>query len=108
LIDVRHVRPAPAVQATLARAKVQQAGRPAPRSADLVLDVTIRAPNRVFIRGRGLDAEMGGDVRLTGPVSDIAAVGGFALERGRLAILGQRITFESGSVTLAGDLDPFI
>ena len=72
------------------------------------LDVTVNAPRRIFVRGRGLDAELGGSVRLTGPVTDIQPVGGFQMIRGRLSILGQRITFDEGTVTLVGDLDPFL
>jgi translocation and assembly module TamB len=72
------------------------------------LDVSVNAPARIFVRGRGLDAELGGSVRLTGPVTDIHPVGGFDLIRGRLGILGQRITFDEGTVTLVGDLDPFL
>jgi translocation and assembly module TamB len=41
-------------------------------------------------------------------VTDIQPVGAFNLIRGRLAILGQRITFDEGRVTLVGDLDPFL
>src|SRR5690606_40369622 len=41
-------------------------------------------------RSSDLDAEVGGQVRLTGSVNDIHPVGGFQLSRGRLAILGQR------------------
>ena len=72
------------------------------------LDVNVSAPNQIFVRGRGLDAEVGGSVRLTGSVNDIRPVGGFELTRGRLAILGQRVTFEDGLVTLVGDLDPYL
>ena len=71
-------------------------------------DVTVDAPARVFVRGRGIDAELGGQVRLTGPVSNIAPVGRFDLIRGRISILGQRIVFTEGSVTLIGNLDPTI
>jgi translocation and assembly module TamB len=81
---------------------------PQRRPSVVQLDVTVSAPNQIFIRGRGLDAEVGGSVRLTGSVNDIRPVGGFRLNRGRLAILGQRVTFEQGSVTLVGDLDPFL
>jgi translocation and assembly module TamB len=70
--------------------------------------VTVRAPNQIFIRGRGLDAEVGGEVRLTGSLNNIQPVGGFTLRRGRLAILGQRVSFEEGEVTLVGDLDPYL
>jgi translocation and assembly module TamB len=110
LIDVQHVRTPPAVEQTLARAKVDERGAPIPqtRPSGVVLDVNVNAPNQIFIRGRGLDAEVGGSVRLTGPLTDIQPVGAFSLNRGRLAILGQRVTFQSGEVTLVGDLDPFL
>ncbi len=110
LIDVEHVRTPAPVQQTLQRAKVGTNGAPVPQSRPpgLLLDINVNAPNQIFIRGRGLDAEVGGSVRLTGPLSDIQPIGAFALNRGRLSILGQRITFESGSVTLVGDLDPFL
>jgi translocation and assembly module TamB len=79
---------------------------PQTRSSGLLLDVTVNAPNQIFIRGRGLDAEVGGSVRLAGPLSNVQPVGAFALERGRLSVLGQRLDFETGTVTLMGDLDP--
>ncbi|WP_196259771.1 translocation/assembly module TamB domain-containing protein [Pelagibacterium limicola] len=109
LIAVDHRNAPPHVLQTLARARVDEravGGVAAP--VPLALDVTISAPNQVFLRGRGLDAEVGGQVRVTGNVNAIEPVGGFELIRGRLTILGQRIDFESGMVTLMGDLDPFI
>jgi translocation and assembly module TamB len=74
----------------------------------LRLNVAINAPNRIFVRGRGLDVELGGQVAVTGPVTGVQPVGGFRIIRGRLSILGQRITFDEGTVTLVGDLDPFL
>ena len=108
-LDVKHIHPSKGVAETLKRARAND-GTPTPTSRPSIvrLDVTVNAPNRIFVRGRGLDAELGGSVRLTGPVSDIQPVGGFDLIRGRLGILGQRITFDEGSVTLVGDLDPFL
>lgn len=108
-IDVIH-RNAPAgVRETLARARASD-GTPTPtaRPSVLRLNVGISAPARIFVRGRGLDAELGGNVRLTGPVTNIQPVGGFRMIRGRLSILGQRITFDEGTVTLVGDLDPYL
>ncbi|WP_082143729.1 translocation/assembly module TamB domain-containing protein [Nitratireductor soli] len=106
-LQVRHRNPPPAVQRTLERARADD-GTPMPsaRPSVVQLDVTVSAPARIFVRGRGLDAELGGSVRLTGPVTNIHPVGGFKLIRGRLSILGQRITFDEGEVTLIGDLDP--
>ncbi len=36
-------------------------------SGGLTLDVTVSAPQQIFIQGRGLDAELGGSVKLTAP-----------------------------------------
>jgi translocation and assembly module TamB len=108
LIDVEHVRTPLAVEQTLAKARIDESGAPVPQSrpGGVLLDINVNAPSQIFIRGRGLDAEAGGTVRITGPIGDIQPVGAFELTRGRLAILGQRINFESGTVTLVGDLDP--
>ncbi|CAN7604509.1 translocation/assembly module TamB domain-containing protein [Devosia sp. LjRoot16] len=110
IIDAKHLNAPKPVLVTLKRAAVTASGAPLPqrRPSVVQLDVNVSAPNQIFIRGRGLDAEVGGSVRLTGSVNDIRPVGGFQLNRGRLAILGQRVTFEEGSVTLVGDLDPFL
>lgn len=108
-IDVKHIDPPKSVAATLKRAKAND-GTPTPTARPSVvrLDITVNAPRRIFVRGRGLDAELGGSVRLTGPVTDIQPVGGFQMVRGRLSILGQRITFDEGEVSLVGDLDPYL
>jgi translocation and assembly module TamB len=108
VIDVKHKDPSKAVAQTLKRAKADQpqVATPSARPSVVRLDINVTAPNKIFIRGRGLDAEIGGSVRLTGPATDIQPVGAFDLIRGRLGILGQRITFTEGQVTLVGDLDP--
>ena len=110
LTDVRHVHTPPDVAATLKRARVAAGGAPVPAARPVVvhLDLVVRAPRRLFVRGRGLDAEMGGSIHLTGPVSGVSAVGGFDLVRGRLEILGKRLDFDSGTITLTGSLDPVI
>ena len=74
--------------------------------AAIGLDVQIAAENRIFVRGRGLDAELGGQLRLTGTTADVVPQGRFGLIRGRLDILGKRMTLEEGSVQLQGDLIP--
>lgn len=72
------------------------------------LDIALSAPNRVFVRGRGLDAELGGALRLRGTTADIRPEGRFDLIRGRLDILGKRLTLTRGEVTLQGALVPAI
>ncbi|MBR3371686.1 MAG: translocation/assembly module TamB domain-containing protein [Rhodobacteraceae bacterium] len=72
------------------------------------LDLLIDAPNRIFIRGRGLDAELGGQLRLTGTTADPIPIGEFGLIRGRLDLLGNRFTLNEGFASLQGDLVPFV
>lgn len=72
------------------------------------LDIAVNAPNRIFVRGRGLDAELGGNLSLTGTTNRIISSGRFDLERGRLDILGQRFDLVEGSIQFQGDLVPYI
>jgi translocation and assembly module TamB len=72
------------------------------------LDLLINAPSHIFVRGRGLDAELGGAVRLTGTTQAVAPVGSIDLIRGRLVILGKQLSLTEGSISMVGTLDPTI
>ncbi|WP_062111453.1 translocation/assembly module TamB domain-containing protein [Aureimonas sp. AU40] len=75
-------------------------------SAGISLNVTLNAPNRVFVRGRGLDLELGGTIRITGPVSNLGIAGAFELRRGRFQLLSRRLNFERATLTFDGNLVP--
>lgn len=79
-----------------------------PSAPPFGLDILFSAPSRIFIRGRGLDAEMGGELRLQGTTENIVPSGRFELIRGRLNILGQRIDLTEGYIEPQGDLDPYL
>lgn len=106
LPGTKHVNPTPTAAARLALARRQQSAgaRGAPFSAEL--DLTLTAQNRIFVRGRGINAELGGDLRLQGTSQDPVAIGAFELRRGRLDLLGQRIEFVRGRLDFTGDLTP--
>ena len=72
------------------------------------LNIVVNAPNRIFVRGRGLDAELGGSLALTGSTKRIISSGRFDLARGRLDILGKRFDLAEGSIQFQGDLVPYI
>jgi translocation and assembly module TamB len=72
------------------------------------LDIVINAPSRIFIRGRGLDAELGGSLTIGGTSADVVPVGRFSLVRGRIDILQQRFELTEGVASLQGDFEPFI
>ncbi|HEX9906102.1 MAG TPA: translocation/assembly module TamB domain-containing protein [Propylenella sp.] len=106
-VDVEHVAPPSAVEETVAIAR-QRADGQTVAGGGLRLDLTISAPQRIFIRGRGLDTELGGELRVTGTTASVVTVGAFEMVRGRFDILTQRIALDRGIVTFAGDLDPML
>lgn len=70
------------------------------------LDVQVNAPREIYVRGRGLDSELGGSVRLRGPIEAPSADGAFSMRRGHFDFLGQRLTFSRGTLTFEGGFDP--
>jgi translocation and assembly module TamB len=77
----------------------------------LAIDVTIEAPRAVFVRGRGLDAEVGGELHWGGTRAAPLVSGGFELRSGRFNLAGKTLEFQSGRVSfngqgIANQLDP--
>src|SRR5690606_6544556 len=70
------------------------------------LDLRITAPRQIFVRGRGLDAELGGRVRISGFTSAPEVTGSFEMRRGRLTIIGKRLDFTTGEITFGGGMVP--
>ncbi|MCW5734930.1 MAG: translocation/assembly module TamB domain-containing protein [Enhydrobacter sp.] len=84
---------------------------PKPASATGVrLDLTVQAPQAVFVRGRGLDAEVGGQFTVTGDPSAPAVLGNLTLRRGEFNLVGHRLRFTRGNVSLvsATTIDPLL
>ena len=112
LPDVTHVGETAAVRRTLARAGLLGANGDANGGGGsgraFPLDIVINAPSRIFIRGRGLDAELGGRLTIGGTSNNVIPVGRFELIRGRIDILQQRFELDEGTATLQGDFAPFI
>ena len=106
LPDTKHLNPTATARARLAlMAKAKGSGARAPLF-DAVLALTISAPNRIFVRGRGVYAELGGDLRVSGSARDPQVTGGFDLLRGSLTLLSSRLTFTRGNVRFHGDVMP--
>jgi len=79
---------------------VRRRGRPAAEalpqhSLVYVFDVIVKAPNQVLVQGRGLDAELGGELHIGG-TSDLPVVsGGFDLQRGTFSIGGATLRLQT-------------
>jgi translocation and assembly module TamB len=106
LPNTRHIDPPPQAQARLAIRQERAERRAGGPGFNASLDITLVAVNRIFVRGRGINAELGGDLRLTGTTQEPIAIGAFELRRGRFDLLGQRLDFTRGRIVFTGDFVP--
>src|SRR4029077_6780379 len=71
-----------------------------PANNGIRLALNVQAPQAVFVRGRGLDAEMGGSFQVTGAPAAPAVIGGLMIRRGDFTLGGRRLVFSRGIVSL--------
>ncbi|WLR92083.1 translocation/assembly module TamB domain-containing protein [Shinella zoogloeoides] len=105
-IDIKHRNAPDDVKRMTADVQREQGGSGASRG--IALDLTIESPGQLFVRGRGINAEMGGSLKITGTSSSPVVSGGFELERGRMEILTRRLDFTSAHIGFAGGLVPTV
>lgn len=72
----------------------------------LALDITINAPNQVFVRGWGLDAEFGGKLTVSGTAVAPQVEGTLSSRRGRYEELGKRFTLARAQLRFQGAVPP--
>jgi translocation and assembly module TamB len=72
-------------------------------NSTIALNLTLDAPGEVFIRGRGLDAELGGTIHIRGTVANPVPDGGLHLRRGTLSVIGTTLNFTEGTISFSGD-----
>jgi translocation and assembly module TamB len=87
-----------------------QPSPPAP-SSQIELDVTVVSPGQIFVRGRGLEAEFQGGLKVAGTIGSPQVNGGLTLRRGTFSVAGTTLTFQSGRISFNGQalhnrLDP--
>ncbi len=64
----------------------------------IALDINVNIPETVYVRGRGLNAELGGGVHVTGSATNPKIEGKFTTERGSLEFLGSNLSINDGYV----------
>jgi translocation and assembly module TamB len=105
--DIRVPDTLPAGVATL---DVRKAGdRPRTQVAvatgpEIGLNVRVQAPAGIFVRGRGLDVELHGALRMLGTAADPRPQGRFTLRRGSFTLAGKRLAFDTGTLRFDGGL----
>jgi translocation and assembly module TamB len=104
-LNVKHVNAPERLKAPIPPDNRQaKAAHPAP----IALNLRIDAANRIFVKGRGVDAKLGGDLRVLGSSNTPLANGAFQMVRGRLDILGRRLEFRHGRIVFNGGLEPLL
>jgi translocation and assembly module TamB len=88
--------------------RVREAGAPVVKAPpptpapDLALNLTLDAPSQIYVRGRGLDAELGGRVGFLGTAMAPVPQGSLQLRRGTYSVAGQSLNLTSGTIDFAG------
>ncbi|HEY5236834.1 MAG TPA: translocation/assembly module TamB domain-containing protein, partial [Rhizomicrobium sp.] len=94
---------------------VRRKGQAAPARVEsenaIALDLSVATPGHVFVRGRGLDAELAGDLAVKGTTQAPLVLGALDMRRGTLSLAGQTLVFRSGTLSFDGSslktsLDP--
>jgi translocation and assembly module TamB len=67
------------------------------------LGMSLDAPDAIFVQGRGLDAQLGGRLQITGTSDNPRISGGFRMIRGTFALAGTNLNFTSGRVSFNGE-----
>lgn len=88
----------PVVEINTPQAASAAPSTPPTEAPPMALDIEARFPARVFVRGRGLDSEWGGNLRITGTAAQPAIRGEIKPQRGRLDLLGKRFTVDPESL----------
>ena len=108
--DVRAAAPTPTGVTPLAVTEINQPVLVGRKTADrgagpaVALDVTLKAPQQVFIRGQGLDLEMSVDARVTGTSARPRLTGLARVLQGSYAFADKRFEIDpSGVVYLSED-----
>jgi translocation and assembly module TamB len=108
--EILHLNEPPPVRGTRSRAGLLESENGGDKAGGIAypIDIIVNAPSRIFIRGRGLESEFGGSLRIAGDSANVVPIGAFNLIRGRLDILGQRLALEEATVTIQGSFLPVV
>lgn len=106
LVKRAEIRIPERMPANIATLKIGTVGNtvepPAKPDSNLRLNLAITATDSIFVRGRGVDAELDGAVKLRGTTANPRPEGSFKLRRGQFTLVGKTLTFTKGIVGFDG------
>ncbi|MCI4678637.1 translocation/assembly module TamB domain-containing protein [Rhodoblastus acidophilus] len=89
--------------ALAAKRKAQQAKRKKSQPAfNADLNVAVSAPSRIFVRGHGINAELGGHLNIAGDLTAPSSHGSFDLRGGAMSLGGKTFDFTRGNIVFTG------
>jgi translocation and assembly module TamB len=78
-------------------------------SGGIALAIAVEVPGRLWLRGRGLEAELGGRLNIGGTTASPVVTGALETRQGRLELAGRRLELARGAVRFdRGELIPSI
>ena len=86
-------------------AEPQQRGTAPAPGRNVVLDLQVVLGERLRLRGRGLDTQLRGDLRLTTPGNKLAVNGTVRTASGTYAAYGQKLSIERGELMFTGAVE---
>ncbi len=75
---------------------------PPAAASNIRLALELDAPSQIFVRGHGLDSELGGKLTIGGTSAAPQVSGGFQMRRGAISVAGTTLTFSHGEVGFDG------
>ncbi|MEM9682576.1 MAG: translocation/assembly module TamB domain-containing protein [Pseudomonadota bacterium] len=106
-VEIRILDNLPPEVATLNVVEVGRVGAKKPEqsaeeseAANIDLDIEVEMPRRVFVRGRGIESEWRGNIKVEGPAAKPSISGYLAVVRGNVSVVGKTFQLESGNIVL--------
>jgi translocation and assembly module TamB len=99
--EIRLVNATPPSVASLGDVRIKGAPEPEPEDPagqTVTLDIAIRAPDEIFVRGRGLDSEWMINLDVSGTAAEPRIAGAIERRRGILNLAGARFDVERGEI----------
>lgn len=70
------------------------------------LDVAVIVPGQLFVRGKGIDSEWGGHLKITGSTASPLLVGELLARRGQLVLIGKTFMIKDSRIVFTGAQPP--
>ncbi|BFM07428.1 translocation/assembly module TamB domain-containing protein [Halioxenophilus aromaticivorans] len=105
MIDVNMGAAAPEIEVTeiAANETEEEESEPLFPTPTIELDLSITATQQAYLRGRGLETELSGEIKLSGTADDPQYIGEFNTLRGELELFGKDFQLEQGQVSFVNN-----